>query len=130
MATSGRENELTDKQRRAVAALLTARNVAQAAEKAGVGERTLARWLAEDPVFRAALLEAEGNAIDAATRRLIGLADGAIVVTAGVMTNTENSAAVRLRAAGLVLENLLRLRELRNVEDRLAALETAIGKQS
>lgn len=130
MADNGSETELSDKKRKAIAALLTARNVAQAAEKAGVGERTLARWLAEDPVFRAALLEAEGNAIDAATRRLIGLADGAIVVTGRVMTDAENSPAVRLRAAGQVLDNLMRLRELRNVEDRLVKLEEAVNAKS
>src|SRR5512135_1592195 len=117
MARNGNSGELSERQRRAVAALLSARNVAEAARVASVGERTLHRWLA-DPVFRAALLEAEGGAIDAATRRLVSLTDAAIDTLRAVMNDVEAPRAVQLRAAQGVLDYLLKLRELRNVEER------------
>lgn len=120
------DNELTTKQKQAIAALLSSRNVKEAAHAAHVSERSLYRWLTL-PAFRAAVLEAEGNAIDWATRRLIGLQDGAIDTLESVLNDFQAGAGVRLRAAQAVLDYLLRLRELRNIEERLAVLEKAVN---
>lgn len=114
--------ELTTKQRRAIAALLTERTIGQAARVADVGERTLHTWLS-DSDFRAALVIEEGEAIDAATRRLIALQDAAVDVFADILDNPKIKATTRLRAAQGVLDYLLKLRELRNLEQRLAELE-------
>jgi len=125
MADSG-ENPLalTPKQARAIPALMCARNVADAAKAANVAERTLYRWLG-DPVFRLRLNEAEGEAIDTATRRLLQLQDPAIDALDTILQDPEAAPTVRLRAATAVLDYLIRLRELRNVEARLLALEAA-----
>jgi len=123
MASNGSKPEdLTTRQRRAVAALLTERNVTAAAKKANVGERTLFTWFA-DSRFRLAVREAEGDAIDAASRRLVGLADGAIDALSAVLADQESGAAVKLRAAEAILGHLLKLRELGTLEARIAALE-------
>lgn len=119
--------ELTTKQRRAIAALLTERTIGAAAATAGIGERTLHRWL-DDPTFRAALGAAETAAIDAATRLLIGLQDRAVQTFADVLDSPTTAAAARLRAAHGVLDYALKLRELRNVEQRLVALEKKISE--
>jgi hypothetical protein len=123
MANSGSENELTTRQRRAISALISCRNTQEAAALAKVGERTLYRWLTL-PAFRNELLAVEGLAIDAATRRLISLQDAAIETLAGLL-ETGNQTNQRL-AATAILDTLLRLREIRNVEQRLADLEAAI----
>lgn len=115
---------MASRQARAIAALLQARNLAEAAHMAGVSGKTLARWMAE-PAFRAALLDAEGQAIDAATRRLVALQAGALDVLEAVLSDTSAAPGVRLRAVQAVLDNLVRLRELRSIEERLAALEAA-----
>lgn len=123
MAENGTKTaELTPAQRRAVAALLTERNTRAAAEKAKVAERTLYRWLA-DARFTQALTEAEGEVIAGATRRLLQLQDAAIDAVDAVFKDKETSAAVKLRAAQLTIDAMLKLRELRNVESRLVALE-------
>ena len=125
MAENGRQTkDLTPAQRRAIAALLTERNARAAAAKAKVAERTLYRWLA-DPDFAVALAAAEGDIIAGATRRLLALQDKAIDAVDGVFADAETSAAVKLRAAQLTIDAMLKLRELRNVESRLAALEAA-----
>jgi len=125
MAENGRQTkDLTPAQRRAVAALLTERTARAAAEKAKIAERTLYRWLA-DPDFSRALSEAEGEVIAGATRRLLQLQDKAIDAVDDVFKDGETSAAVKLRAAQLAIDAMLKLRELRNVESRLAALEAA-----
>jgi hypothetical protein len=117
--------ELTQRQRRTIAALLSAKNVRDAANQVKVPERTLYSWL-RDPVFKAALYEAEGQLIDQATRRLLKYQEAAINVVLSIMADSHYSASVRLRAAQTILDTLFKLRELRNVEERLAALEELV----
>ena len=125
MSDSGENSiALTPKQARAIPALMSARNVADAAKAANVAERTLYRWLG-DPTFRLRLNEAEGEAIDTATRRLLQLQDPAVDALGAILKDPDTTPTVRLRAATAVLDYLIRLRELRNVEARLLALEAA-----
>ena len=124
MAENGNPLAISGKQRKAVAALLSSKNVAEAAAAAGLGERTLYRYMG-DPAFRLALADAEGMAIDNATRRLLTMQDLAIDTIAEVLSDSAATAGVRIRAAGQVLDYLLKLRELRNIEQRLVLLEAA-----
>jgi hypothetical protein len=119
------KKELTGRQRKAIAGLLSSRNVQEAAIAAHVGERTLYRWLTFTD-FRAALLDAEGQAIDAAARRLIAMQEQAIDTLARVLKDDQAGRAVQLRAAQAVLDYLLKLRELRNIEQRLIELERTV----
>ena len=129
MAENGTDNALiSGKQQRAILALLSTKNVAEAAARAKVGERTLWRWLG-DPMFRVQLAGAEADMLDAATRRLLQLQEGAIETVQAIMQDGEANASVRLRAAQAVLDYLLKLRELRNVEQRLTALEMAYARE-
>lgn len=113
---------LTPKQHRAITALLTERDIRSAATAAGVGERTLWRWLG-NPVFRAFLAATEGEVIDAATRRLLSLQDSAIDALEDVLKNGNHTN--KRQAAQAILDTMLKVRELRNIESRLAALEAA-----
>ena len=129
MAENGTDNAvISGKQQRAILALLSTKNVAEAAARAKVGERTLWRWLG-DPMFRVHLAGAEADMLDAATRRLLQLQEGAIETVQAIMQDGEASAGVRLRAAQAVLDYLLKLRELRHVEQRLTALEMADARE-
>jgi hypothetical protein len=134
MARSGTRTEdegedaidgLTPQQTRALAALLAARDIQSAAADAGVGLRTLKRWLTE-PAFQAALRQAEKDAIGLAVRRLAGVADTAVRVVLSIMADKTVSASVRLRAALGVLEQLVKLRELAELEDRIEAVEAQL----
>lgn len=123
MAQSG----VSAKQQRAIVALLDPRNSTQeaAARAAGVGYRTLQRWLTE-PAFVHALRQAEGQAVDAATRRLLSLQSVAISVFGRVLTDKDIAPSVRLRAAQQVIDFSIRLTELRSIEERLTALENRL----
>jgi hypothetical protein len=121
--------KITPRRQRAIAALLSSKNVVEAAENAHVGRRTLCRWMT-DPAFRTALIEAEGAAIDAATRRLIGLQDGAVNTLNEILTSSGTSAGLKLRASQSVLDYLLKLRELRSFEQRLLELEKKVNERS
>lgn len=124
MADNGNPLAISGRQRKAIAALLSSKNVPEAASAAGMGERTLYRYMG-DPAFRLALADAEGEAIDGATRRLLAMQDLAIDTISEVLRDSASSAGVKIRAAGQVLDYLLKLRELRNIEQRLVLLEAA-----
>lgn len=114
--------ELSSAQRKAIPHLLANRTVEDAAKAAGVSERTMHRWLA-DATFAAALMAAEGDLIDFATRRLVRLSDKAIATLEAVLDDDQVSANTKIRAALGILGTLTELRTLRNLEVRLMALE-------
>lgn len=118
-------DDLTGPQLRLIAALLVSRNTLKACETAKIPRSTAYRWFAE-PRFRAALASAEGGQIDDATRRLLGLVDKAIDELESVLDDADAPRSVKVRASGLVLDQLLALRGLRNGESRLAALEALL----
>lgn len=118
---------ITPKQAQAITALLETRGVKEAAEKVGVPVRTVYRWLQTDTAFREALAQAEGDMLDAAMRRLLQLQDAALSALHTVLEATDTPPSARVAAAGRVLDGMLKLRDLRTVEERLTALEAERG---
>jgi hypothetical protein len=128
LARIGRDRiKVTASQHRAIAALLSTKSVIEAASTAGVGERTLRRWLTQYH-FVTALRQAEGAMLDAATRRLLAMQDDALDTLLGLIEDLEADDNTRLRAALGILGHVLRLRKVRDIEDRLSALEAAYDK--
>lgn len=116
--------DLTPKQRRAISALMTSPTLAAAAVELGMSVRQLYRWL-DDPVFVAELKSAESAAIDQAVRRLVELSGAAVDTLDSAMHDDDASQGVKVRAADVALSQLLRLRELYDLEQRITALEAA-----
>lgn len=110
------------KQARAIAALLdpTCKTNREAAERAGVSQRQLQTWLAEDADFQAALHTAEAELVAHATRRLLLLVDDAVDA---LSTALKEKPTYSLRAAALVLSHVLQWRDMADFEQRLASLE-------
>ena len=115
---------ITPSQTKAIAALLSpdCHTNKQAAKRAGVGERTLQTWLAEDTLFRGALAGAQTAAIERASMRLVALTDAAIDALADAL-DPMTPHKYALRSAALVLDHVMKWRELNDHEQRLAALE-------
>ncbi|HEV3341917.1 MAG TPA: hypothetical protein VG125_16235 [Pirellulales bacterium] len=103
-----------------ILALAAGASVREAAEQAGVGERTVYRRLA-DADFRRAVSEARGRMFDTAFGRLAGLASKAAETLERLMESEKP--AVALGAAKAVLEVGPRLRESTEVEERISRLE-------
>lgn len=127
MTGNGNSNAtLTPRQQKAIAALLVAPSIQGAATIAGVGERTLHRWL-KDQAFLLALRDAERAAVEAAGRWLLVLQEAALATFERLLDErVDVPDSVRLRAAQAVLDNFFRLRELQTNEERLAELERLV----
>jgi hypothetical protein len=121
MAERGRHNA----DEALVLALACGATVENAARTAGVSLRTVYRRLAE-PTFRTRMQGARAEMVQRATAMLTAAALEA-VKTLLVLQQGSVPAAVRLGAARAILELGAKLREVADLEARLAALEQQVA---
>jgi hypothetical protein len=106
----------------AVAALLTHRNIEEAAQAVGVAPKTLVRWQ-QIPEFRAALRKARRDAYCNSIGRLQQGSAAAVSTLLKVMVDPSTPASTKVRAAESVLNHSEKAIELEDIESRLAELE-------
>ena len=112
------------KKEEAIAALLSQRNVEEAARVAGIGTRTLLRWM-KLPEFQVAYREARRAAFGQAVARLQQGASAAATTLLKTMIDPNTPASVRVRAADSVMNQATKAIEIEDIEARVAALERA-----
>ncbi len=122
------DGQLLPKQQKALAALLTEPTILAAADKVGVNERTLHRWL-EEPAFDTAYRTARREAVRQAIARLQQVSSAAVSVLETVMNDGDEKGATRVAAAKTVLETAIRAVELEDLAARLSELEARLGRQ-
>jgi uncharacterized protein YggE len=122
--------ELSRKQGEVIAALVTMPTITEAATRAGVGERSLFRWLRADATFQAAYREARGQAVQQAITRIQQATSTAVKTLESVMKNTKAPSSSRVSAARAVLEMALKGVELEDLETRIAALKATVHLRS
>jgi hypothetical protein len=125
---AGHGSKFGRKQEDAIAALLSHRNIDEAASAAGVGTRTLLRWL-QLPEFKTGYLEARREVVSQTTTRLQQAMGAAGTTVLKLMTDVNVPSAVRLRAAECVLDRGLKSIEVDDIDARVAALEEAQEKK-
>src|SRR5262249_4095729 len=116
------KNGLSDKQRRAIAALLSEPTGKAAAKAAKGSEATIYRWQA-DPMFSATLKEARGRALESTLTSLQGASGQAVSTLVSVMTDDQAQTSARVSAARTVLEMTLKARDQLELSERLVYLE-------
>jgi hypothetical protein len=117
------------KQEEAIAALLTQRNVEEAAKSIGVAPRTLIRWM-KLPDFQTAYREARRAAFGQSIARLQQGSSAAATVLLKIMLDQNAPASTRVRAAECVINHTTKAIEVEDIEVRLAALEEATAKDT
>ena len=120
----GHGSKFGRKQEEAIAALLTQRNVDEAAKSIGVTQQTLLRWM-QIPEFDAAYRKARRAAFSQSTARLQQATSAAVSTLLKVMDDPSSPPSVRVRAADSVLDHAKQAIEIEDVEVRVAALEQA-----
>jgi hypothetical protein len=121
-----RSKILTPQQKLAVAALISCHTIKAAAGKVKVDERTLRRWMAQ-PHFAAALEAEEKDLTGGMLRRLAIV--GSFAVEALARNLYDESGSVRNGAAVAVLNQLSRVRQEQEMEERLKAVEELLAKR-
>jgi transposase-like protein len=118
----GHGSKFDRKREEAVAALLTHRNVEDAARAAGVGVSTLLRWMKE-PEFEAPYREARRAAFGQSVARLQQASSAAVSTLLKVMLDPATPPATKVRAVDSVLNHAAKAIEIEDIEARLTDLE-------
>ncbi len=108
----------------AVAAMLTQRNLEEAARAVGVGAATLLRWQKE-PEFQKAFRQARRDAYSQSIARLQQGTTAAATTLLKTMIDPATPASVRVRAAEAIFNHAAKAIEIEDIEARVAALELA-----
>jgi len=112
------------KKEEAVAALLTHRNIEEAAAAIGIATKTLLRWMKE-PEFERSYRDARRAAFGQSVARLQQASGAAVTTLLKVMVDSNTPASTKVRAADSVLSHTAKAIELDDIEARLSELERA-----
>ncbi len=110
------------KMEEAIAALLTQRNIEEAAKAVGISANTLLRWL-KVPEFQAAYLKARRAAFGQAVARLQQGTSAAATTLLKVLIDPNTPASVKVRAAEAIFNHAAKAIEIEDVEARVTELE-------
>ena len=108
----------------AIAAILTHRNIEEAATAVGISAKTLLRWTRE-PEFDAAYREARRTAFSQSIARLQQMSSAAVTTLGKVMVDPNTPPATKVRAADSVLNHTAKAIEIEDIEARVSELERA-----
>ena len=108
----------------AIAALLTQRNIDEAAKVAGVAPNTLLKWM-RDPEFDTAYRQARRAAFGQAVARLQQGTSAAATTLLKTMIDPNTPASVRVRAAEAIFNHAAKAIEIEDIEARVTELERA-----
>jgi hypothetical protein len=126
---AARGSSLERKQGEAIAALLTQRNIDEAARTAGISTRTLLRWL-QLPEFQKAYRQARRDAYSQAVARLQQGTSAAATTLLKTMIDPGTPASVRVRAAEAIFSHAFKAIEIEDIEARVSELEQAAALSS
>ena len=112
----------------AIAALLTQRNIDEAAKAVGISPNTLLNWM-KVPEFQVAYREARKAAYSQAVAKLQQGATAAATTLLKVMVDQSTPASVKVRAAECVMTHSTKAMEIEDIEARVGELERAAGTQ-
>ena len=124
---SGHGEKKDQKQARAIAALLQAETIREAAKEAGLAEATLHRYLKDD-VFKAAYREAKREVVEHAICQLQRSAGKAVKALSAIIDEQEAPASARVSAAKTILEMAMKAVEIQDLEKRITELEKRVAE--
>jgi transposase-like protein len=114
------------KQEEAIAALLTQRNIEEAAKAAGIAANTLLNWM-KVPEFQKSYREARRAAFGQAIARLQQGTSAAATTLLKTMIDPATPASVKVRAAEAIFNHAAKAIEIEDIEARVAALEASVA---
>lgn len=120
----GHGSKFGRKKEEAIAALLTQRNLEEAARTVGVAPNTLLNWM-KLPEFDKAYRQARRTAFGQAVARLQQGTSAAATTLLKTMIEPGTPASVRVRAAEAIFNRAAKAIEIEDIEARLSELERA-----
>ena len=123
-----KNDSLSTRQRKFIAAMVSSPTIAEAANVAGIAEKTACRYLG-DPVVKRALSKALDDALSQATTRTVSAMGAAVGTLEEIHQDAEQPAAARVSAARAILEGGPKLKDAVDMAARVSALEAPQGER-
>jgi hypothetical protein len=120
------KGKLARNKEKAIAGLILKPSISEAAKYAGMGERTLLRWLKDDD-FQKSYRDARYHLVQHALTQIQDATQDAARTLRSILNDKVAPASVRVRAASIILDNAIKGVELENLEMRISALEKALN---
>jgi hypothetical protein len=117
--------KLSTKQQTFVLALLSARNLRDAARLASIGERTAYRWMELEAV-KTAYVAAQQDVFNAGLLTLKLAIDKAVKTLERHLEAEETPPGAQIRAAQIIIEQSIELHKLAELEAKIADLEARL----
>lgn len=124
--SNGHGERRSRKQEQAVAALLECQTFAQAAQKVGIGERTLRTWM-KIPEFRDAYQAARRECVDQALARMERNFEFPVAVLQKIAGDGDAPAYARVAAARGLIDAGFKAVELNDVMERVRRIEERLS---
>jgi len=118
----GHGSKFGRKKEDAIVALMTQRNLEEAAKSIGIVPNTLLRWMKE-PEFDKAYCEARRDAFGQSIARLHQMSSAAVATLGKVMVDAGTPPSVRVRAAEAIITHGAKAIELEDIDARVTELE-------
>jgi hypothetical protein len=120
----GHGSKFGRKKEEAIAALLTQRNIDEAAKATGIAPDTLLKWIKE-PEFQTVYREARRAAFSQSIARLQQGASAAATTLLKTMIDPHTAASVKVRAEEAIFNHAAKAIEIEDIEARVSELERA-----
>ena len=118
-------SKLRRKQQRAIAALIEAPTIKEAAKSADVGEATLFRWF-QNNEFQRAYRDARRRIVDQAIVRIQQATGEAVDALREIVSDENMPASARVSSAKTILDMAVKAVELNDLMSRVEALEERV----
>ena len=119
---TGHGQKLSRKKEQAIAALLSQPSIGGAAKKAGIGEKTLFRWLQLDE-FKRTYKTARRPVIDQTIAQIQSVMSEAVQTLLNVMSDSAAPASSKVSAARALLDIGFKVVEIEDLESRIEKIE-------
>jgi hypothetical protein len=116
----------TAKQQKVAIRLASGWTMRAAATEAGITYRTVHRWR-QEPEFLALIERHRGVLIDRTLNKLAGAASKAVKTLQSCLDSSESD-SIRVRSALGILDQLIRIRDVTELERRMAEIERKMTK--
>lgn len=113
---------------RIVEMVVLGKDVAAIAKAVELSDRHVRRVLA-DPAVKAQVRDLEDERLRVVARRTAAFGSSAVVVLNAIATGTKYPAPARVSAARAILDVMIKVSELADLQDRVAALEATDEKE-
>lgn len=120
---------LTARQTKAIELLLIGTSIKEVANTVNVSRGTVYRWL-DQPNFQSTINKEKNQVVERLSLALASLGQKAVKTLEEALDDSTAGTSVRVRAADVVINRILSIREIVDFEDRLTKLENIFQEKN